>query len=100
MSWNGLKLIWFTIPVASFGPNEGGYHNSLSDDRYAWLVEELQSTRKAILVFHVPLRTVMTFEHGKWAGGSNLTINTRDPLYEIIDKHRAHVRAIFKRAYT
>ncbi len=95
MSWNEHRLIWFTIPVASFWPSDGGYRNSLSEDQYTWLIEELQSTRKAILLFHVPLRTSVTLEHGKWADGSNLTIDPRDRLYEIIDKHSSHISAIF-----
>ncbi len=95
MMWRGKKLIWLTVPTASFWVDGRNYRSSMSKEEYAWLDSELQSARRAILLFHVPLRTGLTFRYGKWPGGMNLTIDPRDPIYPIIDRHAARIEAIF-----
>lgn len=93
--WRRKKFIWLTVPTASFGLDGTNYRNSLSEEEYVWLDRELQTAKEAILLFHVPLRTDLTFHYGKWPGELNLTIDPRDRIYTIIDRHASRIQAIF-----
>ncbi len=93
--WRGRKLIWLTMRTAAFRLDGRNFRNGLSDAEYAWLDRELATAENAILLFHVPLRTDLTFRFGNWPGGLHLTVDPRDRIYPIIDRHAPRIQAIF-----
>jgi len=92
--WEGITFIWLTIPRSAFAPSIS-YENSLSTAEYQWLDDRLAEAQRSILLFHVPLRNDATFTLGKWPGGLNLTIDSRDRIGEVIRRHKTTIAAIF-----
>jgi len=90
--WQGIDFVWFTVKKSVFRDNDD---NVLSPDDYTWLDEKLDHAEKAVLLFHIPLRTKATYEAGKWNNKRNLTIPPSDKLYGIIDRHANKILAVF-----
>ena len=93
--WEGISLIWFTIYPASFSTTSDAHQPAMNEVDYQWLTETLESNKKSLLFFHVPIRTNETYEAGKWHNDRNLTIPYSDKLYRIIDKYSNKIVAIF-----
>jgi len=92
--WGDITFIWLTVPRASFGKVEN-YRNALVAEDYAWLETQLQAADRAVVLFHVPLRTDESFAKGVWPDGKNLTIDPRDEINEVLKRHAAKITAIF-----
>lgn len=93
--WNQISFIWLTVPRDSFADSVSSYMQALDNEEYRWLEERLRDAEKAVLLFHVPLRTDATFQLGKWSGERNLTIDPRERIYQVIGKYSAKIAAIF-----
>ncbi|MBS1270722.1 MAG: 3',5'-cyclic adenosine monophosphate phosphodiesterase CpdA [Gammaproteobacteria bacterium] len=93
-SWGNVDLVWFTVYPGAFN-NHGGNPPALEQNDYKWLDETLSTAANAILLWHVPIRTPATKHHGQWPGDTNLTIPHTDEIYELIDKQKGKILAIF-----
>ncbi len=95
VTWRGIDFIWVSFSQAVFVDGAERHANVLDDAGYRQLRDMLDGAERAVLLFHVPLRTQDTFAAGKWSDGTNLTLDPRDPLYAIIDEHRDRLLAVF-----
>jgi UDP-2,3-diacylglucosamine pyrophosphatase LpxH len=93
--WGNVDFIWLTIPRAAFPESAEEHEDVLAEADYRWLDERLQEAGRAVLLFHVPLRTAASYELGRWPGARSLTIDPRDRLYQAIKQHSAKIAAIF-----
>ena len=89
--WGNVKIIWFTVFPAAFGNAK-----ALKDDEYLLLNKSLINSKNVLLMTHIPLRTKVSYELGKWSNGTNLTIPASDQLYEILKNHKSSLLAIFQ----
>lgn len=89
--WGNVTILWFTVFPAAFGNAK-----ALKEDEYLLLDKFLNNSKNVLLMTHVPLRTKVSYELGKWSNGTNLTIHDSDQLYEILKNHKSSVLAIFQ----
>ena len=89
--WEKVNIVWFTVFTAAFGET-----NALKDDEYLKLEEILSTSKNILLMTHIPLRTKLTYELGKWSNNTNLTIPNSDKIYSILKKFRNNILAIFQ----
>ena len=93
--WQGVHFIWLTVSHATFWHAASSPMAAMSDGDYEWLDAKLAQTSRAVLMFHVPVRTRDTFARGKRGQGGNKTIDPRDRLYQILHRHRDRLLALF-----
>ena len=82
---------WKFIVLNSMGGRHLERH--FDDEQMDWLERELAERRPSVLFFHHPIRTD---SFRIWSKPGQWTNPERDPrFYEILKKHRQHVKAIF-----
>ena len=94
-TWQGFDFVWISGKLHSFSNVPAKREESFDPDDLRWLDRELAGKKRVILLFHVPLRTVETAKHGRWAGNRNITIPPEDQIYDVIDRHLDKIELIF-----